>query len=198
MTKYCTLALISGLVAGGVSLGHAAERLTIPQIQGDTHISPHVRTPVIFEGVVTHIFGNSFILRDEAGDGNDATSDSIIVRRKAEGLALGDRVRVEGVVRESDEGGEPRTTTDIADAVFEKLSSGTPLLPVIIGAGEGYRPPICSISPRTALTRRVPVRISTKASRARMCGSPTQWLSDRPTTLVSSGSWPNGALARPG
>lgn len=140
MRKYWTIALVTGLVAGGVGGGNAAEQLTIPQIQGEAHSSPRERTPVIFEGVVTHIFGNNFIVRDEAGDGNDQTSDSIMVRRKADGLAVGDRVRVEGVVRESDEGGEPRTTTDIADAVFTKLSSGVPLTPVIIGSG-GRLPP---------------------------------------------------------
>jgi len=128
------------LVAGGVGGGNAAEQLTIPQIQGETHSSPHERTSVIFEGVVTHIFGNNFIVRDEAGDGNDKTSDSIMVRRKADGLAVGDRVRIEGIVRESDEGGDPRTTTDIADAVFTQRSSGVPLTPVIIGSG-GRLPP---------------------------------------------------------
>lgn len=62
------------------------------------------------------------------------------MRRKADGLVVGDRVRVEGVVRETNDVDEPRTVTDIADAVYQKLSSGTPLTPVIIGAG-GRLPP---------------------------------------------------------
>lgn len=61
--QVCIL-LAGGLWASVASL-HAAEKLTIPQIQGPTHSSPHVRSSVIFEGVVTHIFGNSFIVRDE-------------------------------------------------------------------------------------------------------------------------------------
>lgn len=140
MWSHRIVALLSGLLPVGIGAGHAAERLTIPEIQGDTHTSPYERTSVIFEGVVTHILGNTFIVRDEAGDGNDATADSIIVRRKADGLIVGDRVQVEGVVRESDEGGEPRTLTDINDAVFQKLLTGTPLPPVVIGAG-GRLPP---------------------------------------------------------
>ncbi|CAH2394162.1 endonuclease/exonuclease/phosphatase family protein [Mesorhizobium ventifaucium] len=132
--------LTTGLFLAVPAYVHAAEKLTIPQIQGSTHISPHVRSTVIIEGAVTHIFGNNFIVRDEAGDGNDATSDSIIVRRKATGLTVGDRVRVEGVVREFNENDEPRTTTDINDAVFERLSSGVPLPPVVIGAA-GRLPP---------------------------------------------------------
>lgn len=134
------VALLSGLFLVGISAGYAAERLTIPQIQGETHTSPYVRTSVIFEGVVTHIFGNNFLVRDEAGDGNDKTSDSILVRRKADGLAVGDRVRVEGVVRENNDQDEPRTITDINDAVFEKLPSGAPLSPVIIGTGARLPP----------------------------------------------------------
>lgn len=140
MWSHRIVALLSGLLLVGISAGYAAERLTIPEIQGEMHASPYERTSVIFEGVVTHIFGNNFIVRDEAGDGNDATSDSIIVRRKADGLAVGDRVQVEGVVRESNEGGEPRALTDINDAVFQKLLTGTPLPPVVIGAG-GRLPP---------------------------------------------------------
>lgn len=135
-----TLALAAGLFMAGMAEGTSAERLTIPQIQGDTHRSPHERAAVIVEGVVTHIFGNSFLVRDEAGDGNDATSDSILVRRKADGLVVGDRVRVEGIVREWDAGGQPRTTTEIGSPVFRKLSSGAPLEPVIIGAGGRLSP----------------------------------------------------------
>lgn len=137
MRAYWAFALVAGLLTAGVT---AAERLTIPQIQGEGHTSPYVRTSVIFEGVVTHIFGNNFIVRDEAGDGNDKTSDSILVRRKADGLAVGDRVRVEGVVREYNEQDEPRTLTDINDAVFEKLPSSAPLAPVIIGTGARLPP----------------------------------------------------------
>ncbi|RWD29875.1 MAG: hypothetical protein EOS34_27425 [Mesorhizobium sp.] len=74
------------------------------------------------------------------GDGNDATSDSIIVRRKGTGLTVGDRIRVEGIVREFNENDEPRTTTDINDAVFQEVSPGAPLPPVIIGAA-GRLPP---------------------------------------------------------
>ncbi|WP_353642531.1 hypothetical protein [Mesorhizobium sp. WSM2239] len=131
--------LLLGVAAAGAADLQAAERLRVPQIQDSGHTSPHVRSPVIFEGVVTYIFGNNFIVR-EIGDGNDANSDSIIVRRKADGFAVGDRVRVEGAVRESDERDETRTTTVIADAVFEKLPSGAPLAPVAIGTG-GRMPP---------------------------------------------------------
>ena len=66
--------LTTGLFLAVPAYVHAAEKLTIPQIQGSTHISPHARSTAIIEGVVTYIFGNNFIVRHEAGDGNDATS----------------------------------------------------------------------------------------------------------------------------
>ncbi|SIT55841.1 exported hypothetical protein [Mesorhizobium prunaredense] len=189
--------LTTGLFLAVPAYVHAAEKLTIPQIQGSTHISPHARSTVIIEGAVTHIFGNNFIVRDEAGDGNDATSDSIIVRRKATGLTVGDRVRVEGVVREFNENDEPRTTTDINDAVFERLSSGVPLPLWSLERLAGCRRPIFSSFRNTAPTRKTLAPVSTRAWKARTSRSTIRLSLVRLTTLASSGSSPTVAPALP-
>lgn len=119
----------------------AAEKMHIPEIQGRAHESSVKGQMVIVEGVVTQLVSNGFFIRDEAGDGDDATSDGILVRRSGAGLTVGDRVRVEGVVAEFNSGGfNVRSDTVIDDPVFLELNAGAPMPPVVIGKA-GRLPP---------------------------------------------------------
>jgi len=119
--------------------GHASQIVTIPQIQGVGHVSPVDGALVQFEGVVTLLRDSSFFVQDSAGDGNDATSDGILVRRKPSALAVGDRVKVEGFVDESGRPGQFSTTT-INDPVFRKMGTAPVPAPVTIGAGGRQAP----------------------------------------------------------
>ncbi len=118
----------------------AASQVTIPQIQGTGHASPFDGQLVKFEGVITLLRDGTFFIQDATGDGNDTTSDGILVRRKPSGLAVGDIVNVEGFVDEQQGRPGQFSTTTIKDPVFRKLGSGTVPVPILIGAG-GRRPP---------------------------------------------------------
>ncbi|NEO25970.1 MAG: hypothetical protein F6K03_03495 [Kamptonema sp. SIO4C4] len=61
----------------GVSSGPS--QVSIPEIQGASHISPFDGQTVAITGIVTAVDSNGFYLQDATGDGNDATSDGIFV-----------------------------------------------------------------------------------------------------------------------
>ncbi len=89
---------------------------TIPEIQGDSLVSPYVNGRVTTSGIVTaflsgvepysgagyHADLGGFTLQDATGDGNAATSDGIFVATDSI-VAAGDEVELEAVVKE--EGG---------------------------------------------------------------------------------------------
>ena len=84
---------------------------------------------MIVEGVVTGDFqgegqlGGVFI--QDAGDGDDATSDGIFVHDKgANELAVGDRVQVRGKV------GEYKDQTQITPTTVTKLDGGDAVAPL--------------------------------------------------------------------
>ena len=74
----------------------------IPAIQGPGAASGLVDTGVNTEGVVTALLPGlgGFTIQDAAGDGDVATSDGIFVFAAADGLAVGDAVRVTAHVTE--------------------------------------------------------------------------------------------------
>ena len=53
--------------------------ISIGQIQGEGHISPFVGQNVTTTGIVTAVAFDGYYLQDEFGDGNDRTSDGILV-----------------------------------------------------------------------------------------------------------------------
>ena len=121
------------------TVGMAAENTTIPEIQGSGHVSPLDGKIVRFVGVVTQLREKSFFVQDPAGDGNDLTSDGILVSRSPTGLAPGDMVRVEGLVDEQGQFGD-FSTTAITKLIFTKIGQGQVPRPVVIGGG-GRLPP---------------------------------------------------------
>ena len=124
--------------------------LTIPEIQGAGHLSPHAGSIARTEGVVTAVAFNGFYLQDPAGDGDDATSDGIFVDPDSgPPVAVGDEVRVTGPVNEDIPGGAGTgnlSTTELSGEV-EILSNGNPLpAPVVIGTGGRVVPAVDVIS----------------------------------------------------
>lgn len=120
----------------------AVTNLKIHDIQGEGHISPYKDQNVAgVTGVVTKIEGNSaFFMQEPQGDGNPNTSEAIYVYKKSHGLAVGDLVKVDGLVKEwvLDGYGDKLQTdlamTEINGTAVTKLASGTELPePVIIG-----------------------------------------------------------------
>jgi len=118
----------------------ASQLTTIPEIQGPGHTSPFDGKMVRFEGVVTQVRDGSFHVQDPVGDGDDMTSDGILIRRKPVGLAVGDIVRIEGIVEEQ-QGRYPEfAQTTLKDLVYKKLGQGVLPNPIVIGGG-GRIPP---------------------------------------------------------
>ena len=104
-------------------------RLAIGAVQGPGASSPYAGRTVIVEGVVTGDFqgegqlGGVFI--QDAGDGDEATSDGIFVHDKgANELAVGDRVQVKGKV------GEYKDQTQITPTTVTKLDGGNAVAPL--------------------------------------------------------------------
>ncbi|MEH7156087.1 chitobiase/beta-hexosaminidase C-terminal domain-containing protein [Neobacillus drentensis] len=110
-------------------------------IQGKTHTSLfNGKTVTDVEGVVTYIDGTSrFFIQDLVGDGDNSTSDGILVFKSAHGVSIGDRVKVSGKVTEFyGEGFAEKTTTDLTITEIEATTitkNGTAPLPAPIKLG---------------------------------------------------------------
>ncbi|NLW52009.1 MAG: nuclease, partial [Tissierellia bacterium] len=78
------------------------ELLTVGQIQGAAHKSPHEGKAVLVKDVViTHVSGNNnYYVQDITPDNDPNTSDAIAVFSRAHGLAVGDQVELVGKVIE--------------------------------------------------------------------------------------------------
>ena len=106
-----------------------ARPIPIGAVQGTGTASPYAGRTVVVEGVVTGDFqgenqlGGVFI--QDAGDGDEATSDGIFVHDKgANELGVGDRVQVKGKVSEY------KDQTQITPTAVEKLDGGDPVAPL--------------------------------------------------------------------
>ncbi len=126
----------------------AAQITTIPAIQGVGHTSPLDGRMVSFDGVVTQIRDGSFHVQDPVGDGNDLTSDGILVRRKPVGLTVGDMVRIEGIVDEQPGRYPEFSQTTMKDVVYRKLGPGVLPNPVLLGGGDRVLPTEILVSSR--------------------------------------------------
>jgi predicted extracellular nuclease len=115
--------LVPCLLAGCSTLsGTGADALAIGRVQGTGAQSPLLGQTVTVEGVVTARSGGKsggWFVQD-AGDGDDASSDAIFVVDAAAAAAIepGDRVRVRGTV------GEPAGRTTIEQAQVQRLGRG--------------------------------------------------------------------------
>ena len=78
------------------------ELLTVGQIQGAAHTSPHAGKAVLVKDVVvTYVSGNNnYYVQDITPDNDPKTSDAIAVYSRAHGLAVGDQVELVGKVTE--------------------------------------------------------------------------------------------------
>jgi predicted extracellular nuclease/2',3'-cyclic-nucleotide 2'-phosphodiesterase (5'-nucleotidase family) len=119
--------------------------LTISEIQGPGHISPHVGVLAQTTGIVTATSGNGFYLQDPFGDDDIATADAIFVfTNSAPTVAVGDGVTVVGTVSEFTPGGAATrnlSTTQISVTGVVVDTSGNALPdPELIGSG-GRIPP---------------------------------------------------------
>ncbi|WP_312469698.1 endonuclease [Neobacillus sp.] len=113
----------------------------IYDIQGKSHTSPfNGKTVTDIEGVVTYIDGTSrFFIQDLVGDGDNSTSDGVLVFKSAHGVSIGDRVKVTGKVTEYyGEGYAEKASTDLTITEIEATTitkNGTAPLPAPIKLG---------------------------------------------------------------
>ena len=119
--------------------------LTIMEIQGAAHLSAYEDQSVQTEGIVTVVTGNSFHLQDPVGDGNDATSDALVVfTGSTPTVAVGDAVTVVATVDEFYPGGFGTgnlSETNLVGPTVTINSSGNALpAPIVLGNG-GRIPP---------------------------------------------------------
>jgi predicted extracellular nuclease len=109
--------------------------------------SPYVGSKVTTTGIVTALDSNAMYLQDATGDGDDTTSDAIVVFTGSgffddNNVTVGDEVSVTGTVSEFGFG-TGQTTTQIGSVEdFSVLNSGVPLpAPVLIGGSSGRKVP---------------------------------------------------------
>ena len=146
-------------VATATIVNDDAAALVVGQIQGAAQISPYVGKDVVVQGVVTALTAEGFFLQsaDGAGDGKADTADGIFVASR-DVVAVGDAVKVGGLVNEASEGTDDNqlTLTSIAASNVGVLGHGNALPAAIaidasrLGAGQSV----------TALERYEGMRVS--------------------------------------
>ena len=108
-----------------------AERLLISQIQGPGAVSPVVNRRVITRGVVYARRTNGFYIQSLAGDrdGDDATSEGLLIFGNVPAPAVGTVVDVEGVVTEFRPAADLQSPplTELTSPVVTVLRTGEPL-----------------------------------------------------------------------
>jgi len=102
---------------------------TIPQIQGSGAASPYANKAQTTEGVITNKVSSGYFVQDPDGDNDAATSDAIFVYGSTTG-AVGERVRVTGIVTEFGSG--TATYTELTDSVSTVLGAGQTIYPANI------------------------------------------------------------------
>jgi predicted extracellular nuclease len=124
----------------------AQDGLRIYEIQGAAHVSPLAgQTVEGVPGIVTALRSNGFYLQDAEGDGRPETSDAVLVfTQTTSDVAVGDRIRVSGQVREVRPAGDENnlSITEIAQPRIEVVASGQPLPAlVVLGSAGRVAPP---------------------------------------------------------
>lgn len=119
--------------------------VTIPEIQGAGHASAFEGQTVTTTGIVTAVDTNGYYLQDPEGDGDEATSDALLIfTGGAPVVAVGDEVRLSGEVSEFIPGGAGTgnlSTTQIAFPAEETVLSTGNALPTATIIGEAGRTP---------------------------------------------------------
>jgi len=133
-------AIVDGEATGTI-LNNDPIVLSIPEIQGEGHVSAYVGQPVITTGIVTAVDAGGFYMQDPTGDGNAATSDGIFVYLgTTPSVAVGDAVTVSGAVAEFASGAGLSLTEINATGVIVESSGNALPTAVLIGA-DGILPP---------------------------------------------------------
>jgi predicted extracellular nuclease len=149
----CLLSCAGG--TPGAPLPEHPGEVAIPAIQGRGHFSPLVGRTVATTGVVTAVTHEGFYLQDPRGDGDEATSDGLFVlTRGRAALAVGDEVRVTGLVSEFVPGGSVSgnlSSTQIAEPITLLVLARQRRLPRAVRLGHGGRipPAVHVIAPGT-------------------------------------------------
>lgn len=134
-----------GVGPGGDPGGSSPSVIPIYELQGAGHQSAYLGQQVITRGLVTAIDSNAFYLQDPVGDGDNSTSDAILVYTgSTPTVSLGDEAEVSGSISEYTPGGSSSANLSMTEFFrpdVTVLSSGNSLpTPVIIGRG-GRVPP---------------------------------------------------------
>lgn len=117
----------------GTIVNDDPRQLKIYEIQGRTQVSEQVGQIATTWGVVTAVDSNGFYIQDPTGDGDVATSDAIFVfTRTRASVAVGDLLEVRGVVAEFSPGAGGLSITELENATWMKVGTGT-IAPVVIG-----------------------------------------------------------------
>lgn len=114
--------LAPGLLLGCATLQGTGDAVAIGAVQGPGARSALAGQTVTIEGTVTSRSDTGGFVQD-AGDGDEATSDALFVEAPAAAMNIGDRVRVRGVVVERDTGHGTRTTLE--QAQVRRLGTGS-------------------------------------------------------------------------
>ncbi len=126
-----------------------ATQVTIPEIQGLSHLSAFDGMEVQSHGVVTAVHHNGFYLQDPVGDNNSDTSDGIFVFTGSTPLvSSGDEIEIVAQVIEFIPGGAATNNLSITELINPELtliSSNNALPPAVIIGDAGRLPPTANI-----------------------------------------------------
>jgi predicted extracellular nuclease/2',3'-cyclic-nucleotide 2'-phosphodiesterase (5'-nucleotidase family) len=132
-----------------------SDPIPIAEVQGAGHISPYNNVSVTTTGVVTAIAFDGFYIQDPVGDGDDATSEALVVFMgsgfaNAPTVAVGDAIELTDTVTEFIPGGAATgnlSTTQMSFPTITILSTGNAVPePAIIGKGGRVPPAVHVIS----------------------------------------------------
>lgn len=136
--------VVANEVSGTTTTFDITPEVPIYDIQGEGHSSAFEGQTVMTRGIVTAVDSNKFFIQDANGDGNDATSDGLLIFVGGGNVtvSVGDEVRITGEVIERFPGGEDTgnlSTTQISfPGEIEVLSNGN-ALPDAVVLGQGGR-----------------------------------------------------------
>ena len=97
--------LIGLIVLCSFVLIATADYLQIGTIQGAGHQSKYTGSVVTTDGVVTRVFRDGFIIQSKTPDALQETSEAIYIYQKETKIAVGNEIRVTGIVEEYIPGG---------------------------------------------------------------------------------------------
>lgn len=126
--------------SGSGSSGNEGSTVSIAAIQGDGSTSPYVNQSVSTTGVVTLVMNNGFFMQSLVEDGNDATSDGILVYTgSAPTVSVGQAISLTATVKEYNTGASTNATTAAhtvteltSPSALTVLSSGHSIVPKVI------------------------------------------------------------------